>query len=85
MGRAYTSRRRPENRDVPALQVTEAPGGGCCIEHMLAVKPVVPIPPAVAAVTSSIFVQQATDVMRDLCAEIARRQEAAVVVEMAVL
>jgi ribosome-associated toxin RatA of RatAB toxin-antitoxin module len=47
-------------------QVEAAPGGGCRIEHILAVKPVMEIPPAIAPYTSSIFKQQVGKLLQDL-------------------
>lgn len=47
-------------------QVLPAAGGGCRIEHILAVKPVMEIPAAIAPYTSSIFKQQVGKLLQDL-------------------
>ena len=55
-----------------AGQVLPREGGGCVVEHVLAVKPLVDVPPAVAPYTSSIFKQQVAGLLRDLAGEAAR-------------
>jgi hypothetical protein len=57
--------------------VKPLPGGGSSIEHVLAVKPVLAIPAAVANYTSSIFKSQVAALLADLQAEIDRQAEAA--------
>lgn len=47
-------------------QVQAAADGGCRIEHILAVKPVMEIPAAIAPYTSSIFKQQVGKLLQDL-------------------
>jgi ribosome-associated toxin RatA of RatAB toxin-antitoxin module len=53
-------------------QVEPAQGGVCRIEHILAVKPVMDIPPAIAPYTSSIFKQQVGKLLQDLERAISR-------------
>jgi len=53
------------------------PGRGCRVEHVLAVKPLVSIPAAIAPYTSSIFKKQVADLLQDLEHEIIRQQAAA--------
>ena len=51
-------------------------GDGACrarIEHVLAVKPLIPIPPAVAKYTQGIFTAQVAGILRDLSREVAAR------------
>jgi hypothetical protein len=59
------------------LQVQPLPGGGSRIEHILAVKPLLSIPAAVAPYTSSIFKSQVAALLADLQAEIDRQAAAA--------
>lgn len=47
-------------------QIEAAPGGGCYIEHTLAVKPVMRIPRYIAPYTSTIFKQQVGNLLQDL-------------------
>jgi len=47
------------------------------VEHVLAVKPLVSIPAAIAPYTSSIFKKQVADLLQDLEHEIIRQQAAA--------
>lgn len=58
-------------------QIEAAPGGGCYIEHILAVKPVMEIPPPIAPYTSSIFKQQVLKLLQDLEGAIRRELAAA--------
>jgi hypothetical protein len=59
-----------------AVQVSAA-GPGCCrVEHVLAVKPMLAIPAAVAPYTSSIFKKQVALLLQDLQAEIERQAAA---------
>jgi hypothetical protein len=58
------------------LQVIPLSGGGCRIEHILAVKPLLSIPAAVSPYTSSIFKSQVSALMADLQAEIDRQAAA---------
>lgn len=58
------------------LQVIPLSGGGCRIEHILAVKPLLSIPAAVAPYTSSIFKSQVSALLADLQAEIDRQAAA---------
>lgn len=58
------------------IQVEPAPGG-CRIEHILAVKPVMDIPAYIAPYTSSIFKQQVGKLLQDLEQAIAREVAAA--------
>ena len=60
-----------------ALQVQPLPDGGSRIEHVLAVKPLLSIPAAVAPYTSSIFKSQVATLLADLQAELDRQMEAA--------
>lgn len=53
-------------------QVLPREGGGCVVEHVLAVKPLVDVPPAVAPYTSHIFKQQVAGLLRDLADEVER-------------
>jgi hypothetical protein len=57
--------------------VQPLPGGGSRIKHVLAVKPLLSIPAAVAPYTSSIFKSQVAAVMADLQAELERQADAA--------
>eukprot|EP00775_Hariotina_reticulata_P013851 gene13851-13973_t len=52
------------------------PGRGCRVEHVLAVKPLVSIPAAIAPYTSSIFKKQVADLLQDLEQEINRQASA---------
>jgi hypothetical protein len=63
---------------VSALLPQVSPAGpGCCrIEHVLAVKPMLAIPAAVAPYTSSIFKKQVALLLQDLQAEIERQAAA---------
>lgn len=55
------------------LQVEQAAAGGCRIEHVLAVKPLLAIPAAIAPYTSSIFKEQVAALLQDLNREICRQ------------
>jgi hypothetical protein len=59
--------------------VYESSGGGgrARVEHVLAVKPLMPIPPAVARFTQGIFTRQVANILRDLEREIAAKSAAA--------
>jgi len=59
------------------MQVQPLPGGGSRIEHVLAVKPLLSIPAAVAPYTSSIFKSQVAALLQDLEAELDRQCSAA--------
>ena len=52
-------------------------GGGARVEHVLAVKPLMPIPGAVANYTKGIFTRQVSNILRDLEREISARAAAA--------
>ena len=56
-----------------SVQVEPAAAGGCRIEHILAVKPVMTIPPIIAPYTASIFKQQVAALLKDLEGEIDRQ------------
>ncbi|KAF6255289.1 hypothetical protein COO60DRAFT_1641630 [Scenedesmus sp. NREL 46B-D3] len=57
-------------------QVSAVAPGCCRVEHVLAVKPVVAIPDAVAPYTSSSFKRQVVHLLQDLQAEIERQAAA---------
>ncbi len=55
-----------------ALQVHALPGGGCTIEHRLAVQPLLAPPDALAGYTQRIFVRQVEVLLEDLRQELCR-------------
>jgi hypothetical protein len=57
-------------------QVNPTAPGCCRVEHVLAVKPMLAIPAAVAPYTSSIFKKQVALLLQDLQAEIERQAAA---------
>lgn len=59
-----------------AFQVEPLPSGGSRIEHVLAVKPLLSIPAAVAPYTGKIFKSQVAALLQDLKGEIDRQAEA---------
>lgn len=59
-------------------QVSPTPGGAgrARIEHVLAVKPLMPIPAAISQYTRGIFTRQVSNILRDLEREIAAKAAA---------
>lgn len=57
------------------LQVRATGRNSCVIEHVLAVKPLLPIPGPVAHYTKSIFTRQVSNILNDLQAEIERQEQ----------
>ena len=53
-------------------QVRALPGGGCAIEHRLAVQPLLAPPDALAGYTQRIFVRQVEVLLEDLRRELCR-------------
>jgi hypothetical protein len=58
-------------------QVAPLTAGGCRIEHILPLKPLLSIPAAVAPYTSKIFKSQVAALLADLQSEIDRQAAAA--------
>lgn len=54
-------------------KVCETPGGGCLIDHVLSVKPVVVPPAMIGAFTKRIFAKQVRQILQDLVEELERR------------
>jgi hypothetical protein len=51
-------------------------GGGARVEHVLAVKPTMPIPAAISQYTQGIFTRQVSNILRDLEREIIKQAAA---------
>ncbi len=54
-------------------QVTPAGQCSCTVEHVLAVKPLMPIPAAISQYTKNIFTRQVMAILADLSAEVERQ------------
>jgi hypothetical protein len=56
-----------------SLQVFSNGPGRCRVEHVLAVKPSIPVPATIAQLTATLFKQQVKGLLRDLSEEVERQ------------
>lgn len=56
------------------MQLQPHTGGGCLVEHILTVEPIVNPPPFMQGYTQKIFVQQVASILNDLEQEMVLQQ-----------
>ncbi len=66
------SPQQQQGEDGSAPEEEWAVGGGCVVEHVLSVKPLMPVPPPFSYYTRSIFCKQVEAVLWDLQREVER-------------